>query len=414
MLRERNVVWVVLSASVVAWCANGHRAAAEEAPDLGALVGKTVTIQLTNNIIDPAEIVKIQAGNGAGTIRGLTIKAGTPPKQQTIGAQLVTEIILDNEPLDVTFDKKTRQLAHDPEKRRKRHEKAEQVKAQLDGKRAKLWEQLTESQQAAFVDEEKAFLDKVGKASNIPMQLIETKFFLFYTDMPTKTVGVYVQYLDDMYNMLCKAFGFPPGKNIWRGKCVVLAFQTPASFHAFEATIMNNPNSQGAQGICHSFGSGRVVMACYKGSTVEFFATVLVHETAHGFMHRYKSTINMPNWIDEGVADWVAGQVVKADTEVKDRQRDAVAQIRQTGVLSQGFFAAGGRLERWEYGLASSMVELLLGPNSSSGPKYRELIDSIKEGIDPEEALRKAYGFGFVELAQKYGQAVGVPNVRPY
>ena len=57
------------------------------------------------------------------------------------------------------------------------------------------------------------------------MQLLETKYYLFFTDMPINTVGVYVQYLDQMYENLTKAFDFPQGKNIWRGKCPVWRFK---------------------------------------------------------------------------------------------------------------------------------------------------------------------------------------------
>ncbi|MCH2204212.1 MAG: basic secretory family protein [Fuerstiella sp.] len=109
-----------------------------------------------------------------------------------------------------------------------------------------------------------------------------------------------------MNTTLGKSFGFPSGQNVWRGKAVVVAFMQENSFHAFEQQVMGNPTSTGAQGICHTFPNGRVVVGCYRGESPSYFGVVLVHETAHGYIHRYRSTARIPSWINEGVADWVA------------------------------------------------------------------------------------------------------------
>lgn len=50
-----------------------------------------------------------------------------------------------------------------------------------------------------------------------------------------------------MYSKLSSAFGVPKDKNIWLGKCMVLAFLNEESFHAFERTFMKNTDTQGAQ-----------------------------------------------------------------------------------------------------------------------------------------------------------------------
>jgi len=231
--------------------------------------------------------------------------------------------------------------------------------------------------------------------------LLETKYFLFYTDMPLKTVGIYVKYLDAMYEKLAQAFDVPQGKNIWRGKCMVVAFQNANDFRRYEHDLMKIDDTEGVQAFCHSSSNGRVLIAGYKGSAESFFAVVLVHETAHGFVHRYKSTLHVAPWINEGIADWVAGTVVgKLNDEVRRRQNEGLDHFRQTGSVGSTFFADSGRLERWQYGTATSLVDLLLRIDPK---KYRKLIDNVKEGMDSEEALRDAYGFGFAELTQRYG-----------
>lgn len=381
----------------------------QDAPDLTALVGQKVDVQLTTGKqLVGVEVVKAVAGTGAGAVRSLTVKEAKPPRQHALAASMIVEISVASQPLDVTFDKQSRELSHDPAKRATRLAHAEQVKRQLAAKRGRFWEEIPSEEQAAYVADEKKFLQEVSSKMRLAMELIETDYFLFYTDMPRQSVGVYVDYLDSMYVELSKAFNFPSGKNIWRGKCVVVAFAEKKSFQQFEQQVLGKPDPQGNQGICHSFSSGRVVISCYKGNSTTFFATVLVHETAHGFVHRYKTSIFVPAWMNEGIADWVAGTVVRADTEVRRRQQDAIGRLRSGGSLN-GLFTAKD-LETWQYGAASSLVELLLRIDPK---KYRLLIDGVKEGLDSEEALRQAYGMSFVELAQRYGQLANVPNVQP-
>jgi hypothetical protein len=385
---------------------------ASGAPDLRELVDQRIDVKLTNGkTYGDVTVVKVMPGNAPGAIRSLTFKLAKSPRQQTVAALMVQEIIRAGVPLDVAFTKRTRELAFSAEKHEARLKHDAKVKERMRAKRARFWEDISELDMQKYVDEEKAAAEKAMKKINVPMQLIETQFFLFYTDMPLDAVGVYVQYLDSMYRELTKAFDFPEGKNIWRGKCPVMAFAEQSSFLKFETMVMDNPNAKGAQGICHSDTGGRVVMSCFKGDTDTFFAVVLVHETSHGFIARYKSTIFIPGWINEGVADWVAGTVVgKLNDEVQRRQMEAVEEIQRTGSLGGDFYADNARLDRWQYGAASSLVELLLRIDPK---KYRQLIDGIKEGLSSEDALREAFGFGFVELTRRYGLLARVPNLQP-
>ena len=386
--------------------------AAAAGPDLRELVDKRIDVKLTNGkTYGGVTVVKVMPGSSPGAIRSLTFKLANSPRQQTVAGLVVQEIIQSGVPLDVAYTKKTRELAYSAEKHEARLEHDVKVKERMRAKRARFWEEISEGDMQKYVDEEKAFAESAAKKIGVPMQLLETQFYLFYTDMPLDTVGIYVQYLDSMYREMTKAFDFPEGKNIWRGKCPVMAFADQKSFVKFESQVMENPDAKGAQGICHSYSNGRTVMSCYKGDTDTFFAVVLVHETSHGFIHRYKSTIHIPGWINEGVADWVAGTVVgKLNDEVQRRQLEAIEEIQKTGSMGGDFYSDNAKLDRWQYGAASSLVELLLRIDPK---KYRQLIDGVKEGLSSEDALREAFGFGFVELTQRYGQLAHVPNLQP-
>jgi hypothetical protein len=242
------------------------------------------------------------------------------------------------------------------------------------------------------------------------MRLTEIRFFLFFTDIPANQVAPYITNLDAMYSELCKGFGVPQGKNIWLGKCIIVAFLEKSAFQAFEAKFMDNPEAEGAAGLHHSSSDGRALISCYRGNDPSFFATVMVHETAHGFLHRLRSTVHIPPWINEGVADWVAAKVVKNNSSIAQTQKVGVDLIRQTNTLGAEFFSDDARLVPAQYGIASSLTKFMLQIDPG---RYRAFILGIKEGYTPEESLARTYGLTPGELIGNYGRSIGVANLRP-
>jgi len=164
----------------------------------------------------------------------------------------------------------------------------EAVEEQLRSTGNQFWEPISSIDQQKYVDEEKEYLKKVREHfPTLPMQLHETKYFLFLTDMPPRQVAPYLAKLDKMNEVLGQAFGLAPGENVWRGKAVIVAFTTKAAFVEFENQFFGSaPSGLNAQGLCHSFGNGRVVTSCYRGDDPDFFGALLVHETSHGYAQK--------------------------------------------------------------------------------------------------------------------------------
>ena len=274
----------------------------------------------------------------------------------------------------------------------------------------RFWEPLTPDDQLKYVNEGKELLAKaVTHFPTLPLQLHETQYFLFLSDMPAAQVKPYIQQLDKMNEALGQSFGFAPGHNVWRGKAVVAVFVTEAAFAEFEQAIMNNTVPSGVQGLCHQVSDGRVVVACYRGNSPEFLGAVLVHETAHGYMHRYKSTTHIPVWLNEGIADWIAGVAVPSSPEITRRQQEAASLLKQSGTFGKQFFEANS-LERWQYGAGSAIVQQMI----QSNPQLFQLFfNGIKEGLTWQDSLMRAYGMTPEELSRGYGRTIGVPNLSP-
>lgn len=284
------------------------------------------------------------------------------------------------------------------------------VAKRLEAISERLWPVVSDEEHQTRLAESRELFDKTREMfSDRKFILEETKYFLFLTDMPPKQIEGYLKNLDAMYDQLCLAFGVPEGTNIWLGKCPVVALTRQADFARFEAEQMNYPGTGTAQGLCHSFSDGRVVISCYRGDDPTFFGVVLVHETAHGFLHRFRSTVVIPGWINEGIADWVAGLVVTGSDHLVDRKQSAVVRLRESGQIGRAFFG-GTAIEPWQYGVASGITDLMV---SKDGAAYRAFLVAIKEGYPPAEALELTYGIKLSDLVASYGRSIGIPNLAP-
>jgi hypothetical protein len=195
---------------------------------------------------------------------------------------------------------------------------------------------------------------------------------------------------------------------VWKGKCLVVAFLREQDFQAFEARFMK-VRMQGAHGLCHQSGDGRVVMACHRGDDAPAFAHMLVHETSHGFNHRWMSPERLPNWLNEGIAEWVGTKVVPGSDQVPLKEAHALDFMRRTGTLGPEFLTREN-IDAVQYGMASSMVKFLAGRDLR---KFAAFVQGIKEGMPVEESLQQAFKLSLDDLVKAYGAAVGVPNLRP-
>jgi hypothetical protein len=273
----------------------------------------------------------------------------------------------------------------------------------------RLWEERSADEQAALVEDyREQLIAAQQRFARLRLRIYETEYFLVLTDLPSTEVDMYVAQLDAMSERVGAAFGYPPGHNIWSGKAVVVAFTEQEHFVGFEHSVFDGTNADFGQGLCHRGEDGRVVVTCYQGDDPDYFASLLVHETAHGYIFRHLSDVCPPLWIDEGIAEWAAGATV-AKTPAR-RQGMAAETLQRSGGFAGYFFNADVRLETWHYGAASSMVDILL----KLGPRnFRLFFDGVKEGRPWEESLERAYGLTVEDLCRMYGRTIGVPDLAP-
>ena len=270
-----------------------------------------------------------------------------------------------------------------------------------------LWPEPDAAAQAKALAEEKQFLRTVVDAfPMLPLRLYETEYFLFLSDMPPAQVALYTPYLDAMYREPLQGLRHPRrDEHLARAEVPGRRLPRRAGVSHLRAAVLSGARCR-AHGIAHTTADGRVVIACFRGDDVAGFGRMVVHETAHGFLHRYKSSADIPSWVHEGIADWISMLIVRADDEVQFRQKRSIEIMRRTRSLGGNFFTAAN-IADWQYGTASSMTEFLLRLGKE---RYKRFIDEMKLGHEWPEALATAYGLTPETFLAQYGQFVGAPG----
>jgi len=372
---------------------------------LEGLVGKTASVLLMDGkVLKDATLTKFTTRRREDRVAIFQLKH--EGKKRTYHAPKVYSFKVDDNKYKVNYLPSAKAAAIvDVEKRRAAATK------RLKKIRRKFWKEFTPEQQTDYVKKHKEFLKKVAKhfAPRLKMQLTETEYFLFLSDMPRRSMAPVLKQLDAMNEKLGEAFGYEPGYNIWQGKAVIVAFANREHFYEFEQKIMDNADPYSAQGLCHSDSTGRVVVGCYFGKSASYFNSLLVHETSHGYVARFRTNARPPSWLNEGIADWIAGVAVPANTEVSKRQRRSAQRLRTIGTFGGEFFDAT-TIDGQHYGSASSIVNLLMKKDPI---RFKLFINGIKEGWTWQESLRRSYNASPEALCRLYGRSIGIPNLKP-
>lgn len=382
-----------------------------DSPDLTAAVGSLVDVETRNKhyrFVTLADCTRVQK---SGALKALVIESSPDPtengdqqskKKVRKGARLTLPI--------ATVDRvwRGKKLIYVSKKAQIAQTQEDNYLARAKARGARPWPRSTWEEYQTVVAEQREFLKKVGAAC-ANMALYETENFLFFSNIPPQQVGPYVVSLDAMHELMCKTYGIKSGAPVWKGKGVVLAFLDRADFLTFEQTFMR-VNPEGAYGICHSKGDGTSVIACYRGDRPEDFGKMMVHETSHGFVHRYNTLAHLPSWLNEGMAEVIGEKVVPKSTSVSRREIAALDRMKKTRNLGGNYFTQDQNIEAWQYGVASSMSKFMM---AASGNAFVKFIDGIKEGMPWEESLKAHYNATPEQLVTAYGQSIGVPDLRP-
>ena len=254
------------------------------------------------------------------------------------------------------------------------------------------YKKFTEEEHRQAVRTFKSFGEtRVRDAIAPDLVLLETRHFLIWTDWPESKRNLIPDWAEQMYNVMCDEFRFPKDEPIWLGKCPIFCFKNKARFDKFAKTI-DGYDSKQALGYTKTADSGYVHVVLRRlgnqPADIDQFATTMVHEAVHAFMHSYGSPRNLPPWLNEGLADHIAERVLGDRCHTGETAvilaRQYVYQNKPIKKLFDYQTSPPGHL----YPICQSLVQYLI---HQDGDAFVGMINDIKAGAEAKQALSRRY-----------------------
>jgi hypothetical protein len=236
---------------------------------------------------------------------------------------------------------------------------------------------------------------------------LETEHFIIFTDWQRSDYAFLEDQLEEGYKVVAPYFKASVHDNVFVGKLPVYMFRLRGDLMGFAEEF----DGFDANGVAGYFASNAKSenghLAMYeperRGDTADLrrrWAYVLLHEFSHSFVHRYRSNVRLPKWLNEGMAEVIASR------QFPDVRKDAVADAREAArsgrSLKKLLDARRGAVAAEDYPVARSLVEFLIARDR---PKFLPFIDAIKAGARPEDALVKLYGLDYAGLEAAWRKA---------
>lgn len=240
--------------------------------------------------------------------------------------------------------------------------------------------------------------EQVREKVGADMVLVETEHFLIWTDWAKAEHSHLAVWCEAMYDELSSIFGVPEDRHVFPGKCLVFCLRSQSRFLK-AAKILDNYNAINALGYTSTDPNGHTHVVVFRqgGSPVgrDAFASTLVHEGVHAFVHLYRGQGRIPTWLNEGLANVVAEEVLDDRCpNAETATAAALAFVRRDLPLSM-IMAEDGMLDPRVYPLAHSLVAFLMDQKSGA---FSGLIDDIKASMSMEQALKKRYDWSLEQF----------------
>lgn len=262
------------------------------------------------------------------------------------------------------------------------------------------WPVATPAELAQQTAEVKEHCERYLERSGFKIPLIETENFLMYSDLQPFDVRRWSRELDKLYDTMQEVLEIERGSKIFHGKCAIFIFKERVDFIAFEHRAFEYDASR-AGGLCHMRGPMTFVVF-YKSAEDARFQSVLVHETTHAFMYRYRSPYPLPTWANEGLADYIAGHLTPRSLEPQEHWQHARNFIMRGGdplaIMAQTY-TAGTWPNEDSYPISHMIVRFMLKHKPRA---FKQWIDDIKAGVPWELSMAERFGVTKERLAQGF------------
>ena len=244
------------------------------------------------------------------------------------------------------------------------------------------------------------FGEKVREVLGDSVVKIESPHFLIYTDFETRFRPELANSCETMYAALCRRFGLAVEEPVFPAKCPVFAFQSKRRFEKF-ARYFDGYDGVSAIGYTRSIeANGHVHLVLHRQGRTDFdrdrFDCTLAHEGTHAFLHRLYTSRLIPHWINEGLADLTAAQVLGDRCPAAGNAALLARQFVRYDWPIMPLLESTAPIEVHQYPLAHSVIAYL---ESRGAEHLAAFIKNIKNGATVEKSLANQFdGLSLTQL----------------
>lgn len=240
---------------------------------------------------------------------------------------------------------------------------------------------------------------------------VETDHFLIFTDWAKGDHAFLRRNLEAANAAVSGQFGVSPRENVFVGKLPVYMFAKKDDFLRFAQQIDEAALPDSALGYFAFSSDGLGHMSMWqpdvaaergdlKAAQVKW-ARTLTHEFTHAFLHRYRGDRLIPRWLNEGVAEVIAnGQFpLPPNSTHRAVARQIANERRDLSFLFDDENVPDGQY----YPVMETMAQMLIGRDRR---RFVAMVDAIKDGADPADALKSSYGLDYNRLVIEWRRYV--------
>ena len=254
----------------------------------------------------------------------------------------------------------------------------------------------------------KSFGETVRRVISKSIVLVETDHFLIWTDWDKRHRPRLAQWGESMYTALCREFDLDPAGSVFLAKCPIFCFRSKARFRKF-ARLFDGYDGRNAVGYSRSIernGHVHLVLLRTGKSEADFdrFASTLVHEGTHAFLHRLYTTRLIPHWVNEGYADLMAERVIGDHCPNAENAALLARQYVRFDWPIRELLTGVGPIAVHQYPVAHSVVAFL---EKQGAARFSGFIMNLKQGRTVAEALSTHYeGMTLDQLEARWRSAI--------
>jgi len=257
--------------------------------------------------------------------------------------------------------------------------------------------------QEALINQQKRRCGFMSEKLAAPFKMTETPHYLVFSSADENFTKTFVKMSEALYTSLRHQFGIDAKDRVWDGKCSLMLFNTRVLFEDY-ARIFDEFGARGAGAYfaweANSPKEPQLVHICIPldDRDVRRLQELFAHEGTHAFFQLYRTSVLLPLWLHEGLAEYMT--VVNDPSLAAEKQLWA-KYIARDGMSIQPILErpAGMGFSWPAYNVSYTLVDFLV---AAGKPKFKKFVDGLKAGKPQEAALKEAYGWTLADLEQRW------------